>query len=192
MRKRLAVASAALVVVSIVGLMASWELIDTVWDKYDAYGEVPIPGTRTLHLPEDDVKVSFHTEIAGTMEGGGLPIPRDLEVAITGPSGLSASTAGDYTIAANGKASADLSPRLSFGDGSSYGFLTWAFVALGGASLLTLLALLPSALVRARRVAPPKRKTALQQLDDIAALHDSGALSDEEYEAPKRQPVDGL
>ena len=70
--------------------MASWELNDTVWDKYDAYGEVPIPGTRTLHLPQGDVKVSFHTEIAGTMEGGGLPIP-----------------------------------RLSFGHGSSYEFLTW-------------------------------------------------------------------
>ena len=99
--------------------------------------------------------------------------------------------AGDYTIAANGKASAYLSPRLSFGHGSSYGFLTWAFVAIGGASLLALLALLPAAAVRARRVVPQKRKAALQQLDDIAALHDSGALSDEEYEAAKRQ-LDGL
>jgi len=54
------------------------------------------------------------------------------------------------------------------------------------------LALLPSAVVRARRVVPPKRKTALQQLDDIAALHDSGALCDEEYEAAKRQLLDGL
>jgi len=67
-----------------------------------------------------------------------------------------------------------------------------AFVALGGASLLTLLTLLSSAVVRARRVVPPKRKTALQQLDDIAALHDSGALCDEEYEAAKRQLLDGL
>jgi len=33
--------------------------------------------------------------------------------------------AGDYTIAANGKASAYLSPRLAFGHGSSYEFLTW-------------------------------------------------------------------
>jgi hypothetical protein len=81
--------------------------------------------------------------------------------------------------------------RLSFGHGSSYGFLTWAFVAIGGASLLALLALLPSAVVRARGVVPPKRKAAPQQLDDIAALHDSGAPSDEEYEAAKRQ-LDGL
>ncbi|MGO8938900.1 MAG: hypothetical protein ACLQLO_17880 [Mycobacterium sp.] len=89
---------------------------------------VPIPGTRTLHLPQGDVKVSVHTEIAGTMEGGGLPILRDLEVAITGPSGVSAprviQSVGD-TIEANGKASAYLSPRLSFGHGSSHEFLTW-------------------------------------------------------------------
>ena len=57
-----------------------------LFDKYDAYGEVPVPGTRTPHLPAGDVKVSFHTEIAGTMEGGGLPIPQNLHVAIT-PSG---------------------------------------------------------------------------------------------------------
>jgi hypothetical protein len=100
--------------------------------------------------------------------------------------------AGDYTIAADGKASAYLSPRLSFGHGRNYEFLTWAFVALGGASLLVLLGLLPAAVVCARRVAPPKRKTALQQLDDIAALHNSGALPDEEYEAANRQLLDGL
>ena len=70
--------------------------------------------------------------------------------------------------------------------------MTWAFVALGGASLLVLVGLLPAAVVRDRRVAPPKRKTALQQLDDIAALHNSGALSDEEYEAANRQLLDGL
>ena len=98
--------------------------------------------------------------------------------------------AGDYTIAANREASAYLSPACH-SDGSSYGFLTWAFVAIGGASLLALLALLPSAVVRARGVVPPKRKAAPQQLDDIAALHDSGAPSDEEYEATKRQ-LDGL
>jgi len=41
-----------------------------------------------VHLPKGDVKVSFHTEIAGSMEGGGLPVPQDLEVAFTPPSGV--------------------------------------------------------------------------------------------------------
>lgn len=87
-RKRLAVASASLLVVSIIGLMASWELND-IQDVHVTVGVAHIPA------------------------------------------------AGDYTIATNGKASAYLSPRLSFGHGSSYEFLTWAFVAPDGASLLT-------------------------------------------------------
>lgn len=65
MRKRLAVASASLLVVSIIGLMASWELND-IQDVHVTVG--------VAHI----------------------------------------SAAGDYTIATNGKASAYLSPRLSF------------------------------------------------------------------------------
>ena len=88
MRKRLVIASVALPVVSTIGIFF-WPDVDaSVFDKYAAYGEVPIPGSRTLHLPEGDVQVSFHTEIAGSMEGGGLPIPPGLEVTITPPSGV--------------------------------------------------------------------------------------------------------
>jgi hypothetical protein len=31
-----------------------------VFDEFDAYGEVPIPGTGTLHLPAGDVTICFH------------------------------------------------------------------------------------------------------------------------------------
>jgi hypothetical protein len=208
MRKRLAIASAVLLVVSIVGFGAAWELNDTVFDKYKVYGEVPIPGSRTLHLPEGDIKVSFHTEIAGTMEGGGLRVPQDLEAAITPPSGAAAPkfirsvggttadnqdvrvwvgvarilVAGDYTVVANGKTSGYLSPRLSFGHGSSYGFLPWVFVGLGGASLLALMFLMVSTATASHA----------KQLDHIASLHNSGALSDEEYEAARRRALDDL
>lgn len=217
-RKWLAIASAALLVLSIAGFIASWVLNDGVWDKYAAYGEIPIPGSRTVHLPAGDVKASFHTEIAGTMEGGGLPVPQDLEVTISGPNGAAAPkfvqslggttadnqdvhvtvgvvhvpTAGDYTVATSGKTSAYLSPRLSLGHDSRYRFVTWVFAALGGTSVLTLLALVPAAMARARPEVPPQRKTTLQQLDDLAALHNSGALSDGEYEAVKRKLLDGL
>lgn len=210
----------ALLIASLVGFIISWLLNDTVWDKYDAYGEVPIPGSRTLHLPAGDVKVSFHTEIAGTMEGGGLPVPKDLEVAFSPPSGMTAPTftrsvggttadnqdvhvtvgmahvpaAGDYTVTTNGKTSAYLSPRLSLGHGSSYGFLRWVFAALGAASLLSLMFLMVSAVTSdgAKGKARAEPKTALQQLDHIASLHNSGAMSDEEYEAAKRRLLDGL
>jgi hypothetical protein len=217
MRKRLAITSVVLLVVAIVGFQVAWVLDDTVFDKYDAYGEVPIPGTRTLHLPQGDVKVSFHTEIAGTMEGGGLPIPQGLDVTITAPSGVATPkfiqnvggttadnqdvhvtvgvvhipAAGDYTVTANGKASAFLSPRLSFGHGSSYGWLRWLFVGLGVVSLLGLLAS-PFVGPRSQPIVQPAPKTPLRRLEDIASLHKSGALTDEEYEAEKRRILDGL
>ena len=38
--------------VSIIGLAGTILLNAFVFDKYDAYGEVPIPGTATLHLPD--------------------------------------------------------------------------------------------------------------------------------------------
>ena len=176
LRKRLAIASAVLLVVSIFGFGGSMLLNSVVFDKYDAYGEVPIPGTGTLHLPAGDVKVSFHTEIAGTMEGGGLPIPQNLDVAITPSSGSAKPTftqnlggtdadnqdarvqvgvahvpaTGDYAVTTDGKASAFISPRVSFGHGSDYGFLPWLFAGLAGVSVIALLALMVSALNRAR------------------------------------------
>ncbi len=217
MGKRLAIASVVLIVVSTVGVFF-WPYVDeSVFDKYAAYGEVPIPGTRTLHLPEGDVQVSFHTEIAGTMEGGGLPIPQGLDVTITPPSGVATPkfiqsvgettadnqdvhvlvgavripAAGDYTITANGKANAYLSPRLSFGHVNSYGFLDWVFMGLLAVGLLGLLAS-PFVGPRSRPVDRPKPKTPLRQLEDIASLHKSGALTDEEYEAEKRRILNGL
>jgi hypothetical protein len=217
MRKRLVIASVLLIVVSTVGVFFWPEVDASVFDKYAAYGEVSIPGTRTLHLPEGDVQVSFHTEIAGTMEGGGLPIPQGLEVVITPPGGVATPkfiqnvgetsadnqdvhvavgvvhipAAGDYTITANGKASAYLSPRLSFGQGSSYGFLDWVFQGLLAVGLLGLLAA-PFVGPRSRPIVKTTPKTPLRQLDDIAALHKSGALTDEEYEAQKRRILDDL
>jgi hypothetical protein len=217
MRKRLVIASVVLIVVSTVGVFF-WPDVDaSVFDKYAAFGEVPIPGTRTLHLPEGDVQVSFHTEIAGSMEGGGLPIPQGLEVTITPPSGVATPkfiqnvgdtsadnqdvhvavgvvhipAAGDYTITANGKSSAYLSPRLSFGHGSGYGFLDWVFIGLLVVGLLGLLAS-PFVGSRSQSIVRPKPKTPLRQLEDIASLYKSGALTDEEYETEKRRILDGL
>jgi hypothetical protein len=217
MRTRLVAASVVLLVVSTIGVFF-WPDVDaSVFDKYAAYGEVPIPGTRTLHLPEGTVQVSFHTEIAGTMEGGGLPIPQGLEVTITPPSGVATPkfiqsvgdtsadnqdvhvavgvvhipTAGDYTVTADGKASAYLSPRLSFGHGSRYGFFEWVFIGLLVVGLLGLLAS-PFVGLRSQSIAQSTPKTPLRQLEDIASLHKSGVLSDEEYEAEKRRILDGL
>ena len=215
MRKRVGIALAVLLVASIVAFGVSWYLNVFVFDDYDAYGEVPIPGTRTLHLPQGDVKVTFHTEIAGSMEGGEVPTPQDLEVTIAPPSGVAQPeftrkiggttgdnqdmrrpvgvaripTAGDYTVTANGKANAFISPRLSFGHGSNYRFVPGFFLWLGVLSLAALAAL-PFVGQSRRPAVRPKPKTPLRRLEDIASLHDSGALSDEEYEAEKRRILD--
>jgi hypothetical protein len=82
-RKRLAIASVVLLIVSVIGLIASWELAD-VFDKFDAYGEVPVPGTRTLHLPAGDVPVNFHSSGIADV----LDVPDDLEMTIMPPSGV--------------------------------------------------------------------------------------------------------
>jgi hypothetical protein len=69
-------------VVSIVGFIVTLLLNAFVLDKYNAYGEVPIPGEASLHLPAGDVTITFHTIAIGSPSGG-LPIP-DLRMNLQG------------------------------------------------------------------------------------------------------------
>ncbi|MBI3217714.1 MAG: SHOCT domain-containing protein [Mycobacterium sp.] len=143
------------IVVGLAGLIVSIILNVFVLDKYDAYGEVPIPGTRSLHLPAGEATITFHTYTVGSTGGGGLPIPQ-LGLTIVPPSGVAdpvvtenfGSTTsvnndvrrrvwvvdipvdGTYQITTEGNVSAFLEPRLAFGHSSSYGWVTWAFVAV--------------------------------------------------------------
>jgi Short C-terminal domain len=106
---------------------------------YRTYGEVPIPGDQTLHLPAGKVAITFHAVTVGIPEAG-LPIP-DLKLDINPPDGVAdpavtESTggttsfnndawrqvwvadipqAGDYHIATDGKVSAFVSAHLAFG-----------------------------------------------------------------------------
>ena len=70
-------------VVAIVGFIVTVVLNAFVFDDYDAYGEVPIPGSSSLHLPAGEATVSFHTQTVGSPNGGGLPVP-SLGLTITG------------------------------------------------------------------------------------------------------------
>ena len=65
-----------------------------VLDEYDAYGEVPIPGSSSLQLPAGDVTVTFHTVLIGG-SGSGLPVP-PLKYRITGPGGVDVQLTEDY------------------------------------------------------------------------------------------------
>src|SRR5260221_18267 len=55
-------------------------------DDYDAYGEVPIPGSASVHLPAGQATVSLHTLVIGGTDGG-LPVP-PLRISITPPDGV--------------------------------------------------------------------------------------------------------
>lgn len=48
---------------------------------------MPVPGEGTVHLPAGDVNISFHSQIVGSTNGGGLPIP-DLGLTIVPPAGV--------------------------------------------------------------------------------------------------------
>jgi hypothetical protein len=48
------------IVVAVIGFVVTLILNAFVLDKYNAYGEVPIPGSGSLQLPAGSVTVSFH------------------------------------------------------------------------------------------------------------------------------------
>ena len=81
------IASVLTLVVAVVGFIVTVVLNAFVLDKYNAYGEVPIPGSNSLHLPAGEATVSFHTQTIGSPSGGGLPVP-PLELTIVPPEGI--------------------------------------------------------------------------------------------------------
>lgn len=210
-----------------------------VFDRYNAYGEVPIPGRAELHLPAGEVTISFHTQIIGTTGGGGLPIP-DLRLGIDPPAGVpepeitenigSTTTvnndarvrvwvadiaeAGDYTVRTDGNVTAFISPRLAFGHASSMGQAPWWCAAVFGLGVVDLIIARVWA-ARVRRTARPIPPTfsvgdapavtfgavksyvptedgiRIEQLKTLAALRDSGALTEAEFESEKRRLLGG-
>jgi hypothetical protein len=239
---RFAILSAVLtLVIGGVGLIAMLILNAFVLDKYDAYGEVSIPGSTSLHLPAGEVTVNFHTMVTGSPSSG-FPIP-DLKFNVTPPGGVAKpqvtesiggtttvnsdthvqvwvmqiAQEGTYDIETDGNINGYINPRLAFGHGSSYGWLTWVFgglLAFGVVELVVALTWSARSAKRARPLAPeelmifneptgsppPLQAVAsytpsdqgvrLEQLKQLAALRDSGALTEEEFETEKRRILD--
>jgi Short C-terminal domain len=217
------------------GFVAMLILNAFVLDEYDAYGEAPIPGSTSLHLPAGEATVSFHTMVTGSPSSG-FPIP-DLQFSITPPAGVpkpqvtesvggtttvnsdthvqvsvvQIPAEGTYDITTDGKVNGYINPQLAFGHDSSYGWLAWAFAGLFVVGLVELTASLVWA-VRSRRapsapadeafnisdsdtVSDPYTATAdgirFEQLRNLAALRDSGALTEDEFQAEKRRILNG-
>ena len=150
-----------IMVAAAIGFVVTLILNAFVFDEYDAYGEVPIPGKSRLQLPAGDVTVTFHTELVGGSSNG-LPVP-PLKYTITGPSGVDAQltedygsttavnndarvrigylhvpVAGTYDIDLDGTVTAYLNPTLAFGHGSNYGSLPWILAAVFGFGVVDL------------------------------------------------------
>jgi hypothetical protein len=152
------------IVAAIIGFVVSLILNAFVLGKYNAYGEVPIPGTTSLQLPAGEVTVSFHTVTIGSPSGGGLPVPQ-LGIAFDPPDGVpqpkvtenwgttttvnndthirvwvvQIPAAGTYTVKAEGQVNGYISPQLAFGRESPLASLPWVFAALFGLAILNLI-----------------------------------------------------
>jgi Short C-terminal domain len=236
-----------LMVLAVPGFIATLVINAFFLDHYDAYGEVPVPGSASLHLPAGEVTISLHTVVIGGSNGGGLPVP-PLGVTIDPPSGVARPTVtendgstttvnndahvrvwvaqiptdGTYNITTDGKVNGYIDPRLAFGHNSSIGYLVWVFVAMFVAGLVG--SIVASRWLRSvrRKVAaatatgvpdyqfpiapiqpvikptvtsspnqPGEEGVRLERLKTIAALRDSGALTDAEFETEKRRILDG-
>ncbi len=224
-----------LMVASVIGFIATLVLDAFVLDKYDAYGEVPIPGTAKVHLPVGRATVSFHTVIIGAANGGGLPVPH-LMLDIDPPAGVASpkvtesvgsSTSvngdihrrvwvvqipieGDYVVTTSGEVNGFISPRMAFGhDSDSNG--AWLgisaglfFIGLVGTVLSSVWLsrikgsepIAPAWQVGAPAtdgpfVVPSDQGVKIEQLKTLAALRDSGALTEKEFQDEKRRVLDG-
>ena len=238
-------------VASFIGFIVTLMLNAFVFDEYDAYGEVPIPGSSSLQLPAGDVTVTFHTILIGGASGSGLPVP-PLQYRIGAPAGveepklvedygttttvnndaririgqLHIPETGTYDIELDGNVGAYLNPTLAFGHGSRFGNLPWIFAAIFGLAVVDLfIARFWASRVKRRAtptagyygpvasfgetygpppptyvpspVQPPESFTPtddgirIQQLNTLARLRDSGALTKDEFESEKKRLLDG-
>ncbi|OBI10728.1 SHOCT domain-containing protein [Mycobacterium scrofulaceum] len=226
-------AAIVVMVVSVGGFIAALVLNAFFLDKYNAYGEVPVPGSGSLYLPAGDVTISLHTVVISGPDRG-LPVP-PLGVTIAPPDGVAqpvvtesigttttvnndahvrvwvarVASSGTYNITTDGQVNGYIDPRLAFGHTSSYGFVVWLFVAafvvglagsllsgwwLGRTRRRAVVAANPyhrAPVAPAAPVEPTDEGVRLERLKTLAALRDSGALTQEEFDAEKRRILDG-
>ncbi|OBJ28627.1 SHOCT domain-containing protein [Mycolicibacter heraklionensis] len=170
------VVAAGLMTIGVIGFVVALILNVFVLDRYDAYGEVPIPGSGRVHLPAGEVTVNLHTRVISSPTGGGLPVP-PISVTVTPPDGVPdpefqesvgmtttvnndarrrlwriyVAEAGDYQIATDGQVGAYIAPRLAFGKPAGQSTLLWVFPVI---FVLGLVDLIAGRLLAARRRRP--------------------------------------
>jgi hypothetical protein len=177
-------------------------------------------GTPTSGFPIPDLSFGI-TPPAGLPEptvtesiGGTTSVNSDVRVRIWT---VHLPQKGIYEVKADGAVDGYIAPKLAFGRDRSHGWLVWLFAGLFGLGLLELFfsvtwslrankkarRLEPDELVRtdhpmanagpvpAASYPPTDQGVRLEQIRQLAALRDSGALTEEEYVAEKRRILDG-
>lgn len=214
--RTLTVAGIVVMVVSAIGCFTAVMLNAFLFDEFDAYGQVPIPGSGTVHLPAGEATISLHTVVIGN--GGGLPVPK-ISINIVPPVGvrepvlvqdIGGSTTvnndahvrvwrvqipatGDYVVKADGTVGAYVNPSLAFGHDTRYGELPVVFAMLFAVGALVLIGGRGwAAFTRRPRSQPAIPAVYVAELNTLARLRDSGALSSDEFEAEKRRLLEGL
>jgi hypothetical protein len=110
--------------------------------------------------------------------------------------------AGTYEVEAKGSVDGFITPRMAFGHDGSRGWLLFVFGGLFGLGMLELVVSLLWSARAAKKARPlqPHELSAetltdqgvqLEQIRHLAALRDSGALTEDEYAAEKRRILDG-
>jgi Short C-terminal domain len=173
------VLSLILLVVGVAGFVISLVVNVFLADQYNAYGEVSIPGSGTVHLPAGQVTANFHATVTSGPNSGSLPVPR-LKMGIDPPAGAAPPTVteneggtttvnndshvriwqiqiaadGDYAITTDGDVNGYINPRLAFGHSTSYGYLVWLFVGVFAFGLVYLVVSVIWVILTRRRKPP--------------------------------------
>jgi hypothetical protein len=173
-----------------------------------------VTGSPSSGFPIPDLKFSITPQHGGAKPevtesvGGTTTVNSDTHVQVWL---LQVPQEGDYDVVTDGNVNGYIDPRLAFGHGSSYGWLTWLFggiLALGVVELVVGLFWSSRSAKAARPLtpeetvhldepswsdgpvasyAPSDQGVRLQQLRQLAALRDSGALTEAEFENEKRR-----
>ncbi len=196
--------------------------------KYNEYGEIDIPGSGVVNLPEGKVIVSFH--VTSSRDGTSVP---PLHLDIEPPPGgrdphviddlggsvtvnndvhrqvwvMQVPAAGRYPVSVDGPVADYNSPKLAFG--GDRGTDGWVWVLVAASMISSDLAIAAWWFQRSRRrragsdaapavpavtadpYTPTDEGVRLEQLKNIAALRDSGALTESEFQAEKRRILEG-
>lgn len=223
----------AFVAVSVGGLVFLSVMSALFGERYDAFGEIPIPGSAVIELPAGTVTVNFHVRTGRDstavppLRMSIEPPPGVADPVVTDDLGSSVrinndvhrrvwfmdvAEAGSYQISITGPVDGYGQPRLAFGQTESMDGLLWVFVAMSIMSVDLAIAVWWFRRRRAKSgspvataieelkespsdpgesFVPTDQGVRLEQLKTIAALRDSGALSEAEFKAEKRRILDG-